>query len=36
METDGLALIADGINAGEMVVIDGNAGLTDGIHVRTN
>jgi RND family efflux transporter MFP subunit len=36
METDGLALIADGIMAGEMVVIDGNAGLTDGIHVRTN
>jgi membrane fusion protein (multidrug efflux system) len=36
METDGLALIADGIMAGEMAVIDGNAGLTDGIHVRTN
>jgi hypothetical protein len=36
METDQQALISKGIIAGEMVVVGGNAGLTDGIHVRTN
>jgi hypothetical protein len=36
METDELALIATGIMSGEAVVVGGNAGLTDGIHVRTN
>jgi membrane fusion protein, multidrug efflux system len=36
METDQSALIAKGVMAGEMVVVGGNAGLTDGMHVRTN
>jgi hypothetical protein len=36
METDQLALVANGIMAGEMVVVGGNAGLTDGMRVRTN
>jgi hypothetical protein len=36
METDQSALIANGIMAGEMVVVGGNAGLADNMHVRTN
>jgi hypothetical protein len=36
METDVSALIAKGVMAGEMVVIGGNAGLADNMHVRTN
>jgi RND family efflux transporter MFP subunit len=36
METDQSALITNGIMAGEAVVVGGNAGLTDGMRVRTS
>jgi RND family efflux transporter MFP subunit len=36
LEADQQALIANGIMAGEAVVVGGNAGLTDGMHVRTS
>src|ERR1700730_9878578 len=36
METDGRALIANGIMAGEAVVVGGNAGVADGMRVRAN
>jgi membrane fusion protein, multidrug efflux system len=36
METDGRALIANGIMAGEAVVVGGNAGLAEGMRVRAN
>jgi membrane fusion protein (multidrug efflux system) len=36
LETDQQALITSGIMASDMVVVAGNAGLTDGMHVRTN
>ena len=36
MQTDQQALIAKGIMAGEAVVVGGNAGLTDGMRVRTS
>ena len=36
LESDQLALITKGITAGEAVVVGGNTGLFDGIHVRTN
>jgi len=34
LETADQAIVARGVNAGEEVVIAGNAGLDDGTHVR--
>jgi RND family efflux transporter MFP subunit len=36
LETDQLALITNGVMAGEAVVVGGNAGLTEGMRVRTS
>jgi RND family efflux transporter MFP subunit len=36
LETDQLALITNGVMAGEAVVVAGNAGLTEGMRVRTS
>ena len=36
LQTDQQALITNGIMAGETVVVGGNAGLTNGMRVRTS